>query len=385
MSSDFPVETPDEIEAIRRKKLPQTEAFHRIVLENRPLIDVRAPVEFEKGAFPGTVNLPLMNDEERRLVGIRYKESGNAAAVALGKELVGPHKAERVEAWAEFVREHPDALLYCFRGGQRSQIAQAWLEEAGITIPRLQGGYKAFRSFLIQESERISARADTLIIGGRTGSGKTLLIHRLENAVDLEGIARHRGSSFGRRITPQPSQIDFEDALAYALIRHENAQHKHLVIEHESHNVGRVYIPKPVYENFMEGSLIILTAPMEERVEITFGEYVTAALEEYTGVFGRENGPRQWFEDANAGIDRIRKRLGSERYAQIKSLFATAFATQLQTGETEGHKPWIRMLLRDYYDPMYDYQIEKSPIPVLFRGNADEVLAFIRSKEIPAP
>ncbi len=381
MSSDFPVGAPDEIEAIKRKNLPLTDAFREIVLEQRPLIDVRAPVEFEKGAFPGAVNLPLMDDEERRLVGIRYKESGNAAAVQLGKELVGPVKAERTGAWAEFVRQRPDACLYCFRGGQRSQIAQAWLEEAGITIPRLEGGYKAFRNFLMHESERISAEADTLIIGGRTGSGKTLLIHRLDNAVDLEGIARHRGSSFGRRITPQPSQIDFENTLAYALIRHEASGHRQLVIEHESHNVGRVYIPKPVYENFMEGGLVILTAPMQERIEITFDEYVTAALGEYEEVFGAVEGPRRWFEDANAGIDRIRKRLGSERYGQIKQLFATAFASQLQTGDTSGHKPWIRMLLRDYYDPMYDYQIEKSPLPVLFRGNADEIFDFVRSHE----
>ena len=371
----------DEIEAIKKLDLPLTDDFRSIVLENRPLIDVRAPVEFEKGAFPGAVNLPLMSDEERRLVGIRYKEKGNAEAVALGKELVGPLKTERVRAWAGFVEANPDAYLYCFRGGQRSQIAQAWLKEAGIEIPRLKGGYKAFRNFLTEESERISAEADTLIIGGRTGSGKTLLIHRLDNAVDLEGLANHRGSSFGRRITPQPSQIDFEDRLAYALIRHEAAGHRHLVIEHESHNVGRVYIPKPVYDHFLEGELIVLVTPLEERTEITFDEYVTHALSEYREAFGEEAGDRQWFEDANAGIDRIRKRLGHERYTQIKQLFATAFATQLRTGDTAGHRGWIRMLLRDYYDPMYDYQLQKSTLPVLFQGSADEIHAFIRNRE----
>ena len=361
-------------------ELPLTDDFRAIVLANRPLIDVRAPVEFEKGAFPGAVNLPLLNDEERRLIGIRYKEAGNTEAVELGKELIGPVKDERVKVWKAFVQANPDAYLYCFRGGQRSQISQMWMAEENITIPRLKGGYKAFRNFLIEDSERISEEAETIIIGGRTGSGKTLLIHQLNNAVDLEGIANHRGSSFGRFITPQPAQIDFEDALSYALIRHEAEGHRHLVIEHESHNIGRVYIPKPVFENFEQGGLVILVTPLEERTEITYHEYVTVALDEYRQQFGNE-GDQQWFEDANAGIDRIKRRLGSERYTQIKVLLANAFAKQLQTGETERHKPWITMLLQDYYDPMYDYQIEKSPIPILFRGNAEEVLAFIRSRE----
>ena len=261
-------------------ELPLIDDFRAIVLENRPLIDVRAPVEFEKGAFPGAVNLPLLNDEERRLIGIRYKENGNTAAVELGKELIGPVKDERVEAWKAFVQSHPVAYLYCFRGGQRSQISQMWMAEENITIPRLKGGYKAFRNFLINESERISSEAETIIIGGRTGSGKTLLIHQLDNAVDLEGLANHRGSSFGRFITPQPPQIDFEDALAYALVRHEAKEDRHLVIEHESHNIGRVYIPKPIYENFEQGGLVILVKPLQERTEITYHEYVTVAYEE---------------------------------------------------------------------------------------------------------
>jgi tRNA 2-selenouridine synthase len=377
---DFPsLGTVDEIEAINKLDLPLTEAFRSIVLENRPLIDVRAPVEFEKGAFPTAVNLPLMNDEERHLIGIRYKEQGNASAVQLGKELVGPVKEERVQVWRDFVQEYPDAYLYCFRGGQRSQISQAWLKEAGITIPRLKGGYKAFRGFLMQESERIADEAKTLILGGRTGSGKTLLLHELKNSIDLEGLANHRGSSFGGFTSAQPTQIDFEDALGYALIKHEAEGHTQLVIEDESHNIGRIYIPKPVFTHLKKGELIILNTPMSERVDITFNEYVTQALKNYQSHY-EDEGVTQWFHDAMAALERIRKRIGYERYIHIKTTFEDAFSVQEKTGDATQHKMWIEMLLRDYYDPMYDYQIEKSETTIAFEGNYAEVLAYLKER-----
>ncbi len=357
-----------------------TEDFRAIVLQLRPLIDVRAPVEFEKGAFPGAVNLPLMNDEERRLVGIRYKERGNSAAVALGHELVGGSvKAARVQAWQAFLKAHPDAWLYCFRGGQRSAISQQWLREAGITLPRLRGGYKAFRNFLMEASERISSEVRTRIIGGRTGSGKTLLLHGLDNAIDLEALARHRGSSFGRHITPQPSQIDFENALAYELIRHEAALHEHLVIEHESYRIGRVHLPKPIFENFHKGELVILETPFEARVAITLDEYVTQAQQRYEEHFGSE-GVQLWLDDMLASLARIEKRLGNERFLHVRSVMQDAFDKQRQNVLLSHHESWIALLLREYYDPMYDYQIATTKIPVIFRGNAAEVTAFLKAR-----
>ncbi|MEN8255915.1 MAG: tRNA 2-selenouridine(34) synthase MnmH, partial [Verrucomicrobiota bacterium] len=198
--------------------LPTTKDFKRIVLDDIPLIDVRAPIEFESGAFPTAVNLPLMNNEERHLVGIRYKEKGNAAAVKLGHELVGGEvKQERIAAWAEQIKHRPDTMLYCFRGGQRSKISQQWIaEETGTVIPRLEGGYKAFRNYLLEQLDPANQNPVPVILGGRTGTGKTILLQQLENAVDLEAIANHRGSSFGRFTTPQPCPIDFENSLAWA-------------------------------------------------------------------------------------------------------------------------------------------------------------------------
>ena len=361
--------------------LPLVEDFREIVLNQRPLMDLRAPIEFNKGAFPNAVNLPILNDEERRLVGTCYKEKGNVAATKLGHKLIqGEVKSERVTAWLDFMTENPEAYLYCFRGGQRSEIGQTWLKEEGVVVPKLKGGFKKFRNYLMGESERISRETKTLILGGRTGVGKTILIHEISNMIDLEGLANHRGSSFGRYLTPQPTQINFESALSYALIHFEQQNHKYLVLEHESSNIGSVHIQKNVYENFEAGERINLESSLEERTKITHHEYVVLALQNYHELYG-ESGIQKWTEDIRGSIGRIKRRIGDQRYNHVIQLFSEALDEQEASNSLELHKRWVEFLLDEYYDPMYDYQIAKSKIPLIFSGNKEEVLAFIRSKD----
>ncbi|MFK5937186.1 MAG: tRNA 2-selenouridine(34) synthase MnmH, partial [Sulfurimonas sp.] len=358
--------------------LPLTSDFHSIVLNETPLLDVRAPVEFEKGAFTNASNFPILIDKERHLIGIKYKNEGNEAAVKLAEKLIKETgKEERVANWKKYLKENKNALLYCFRGGQRSGIAQEWLGEAGVEITRLEGGYKAFRSYLMEQTLEISKKTDILILGGRTGSGKTLLLPEIENSIDLENIANHRGSSFGNFITSQPTQINFENTLAYKLIQFESKNYKNLVIEHESHNIGRSFIPKSIYKNFMDGKLILLETPLEERIKITFDEYIVGALKNYNKKFGDE-GINKWAKDVNNNLDKIQKRLGSQVHSEFKFIFHKALKEHLENGNIEGYKELLKRLLVDYYDPMYDYQIQKSPIPIVFKGNAKEVLAFIK-------
>jgi len=362
--------------------LPLIDDFHTLVLEDRPLIDTRAPVEFAKGSFPGAVNLPLMNDAEREQVGTVYKHQGHDAAVALGHELVSADiKAERVQAWVDFVTEHPDAYLFCWRGGQRSQIAQAWLHEAGITLPRLQGGYKAFRNYLMSESLRLAEAKEILILGGRTGSGKTLLLPKLPQSIDLEGLANHRGSSFGRFATPQPTQIGFENALAYAQIHHDHLKHTRLIIEDESRNIGRCYIPDGVFDLFQRGKVVLLEASLEERIEITYDEYVLAAQRDYARHHAAGMTPHNWIDVMQHNFVRIRKRLGDENFRHLTQLLNQAWEHQLRTDDPGEHRRWIRELLERYYDPMYDYQIERKQDRIVFRGNAQAVVDYLRERK----
>jgi len=363
--------------------LPLSSDFRSIVLNRTPLIDVRAPVEFEKGAFPNAVNLPLMNDEERRLVGICYKKEGNAEAVKLGHSLVGGQvKEERIKAWSDFMAANPDAMLYCFRGGQRSRISQEWLNDNGKMIVRLKGGYKAFRNYLLTEIEESPSHFRPLILGGRTGSGKTILLKKVRNAIDLEGLANHRGSSFGRKLTPQPAQIDFENALAYELIKKLDMGFRHLVFEDEGKNVGSVYLPKAFAGYLAASPLVILETPTEERIETTFDEYVLEAQRIYSNLEG-DNALEKWKDDIKTAMRRIERRLGSQRHREVSDIFDDAFSEQLRSGSLDAYREWVAYLLREYYDPMYDYQIQKRSEQIAFRGSAEEVVAYFERPENP--
>ncbi|HCX65185.1 MAG TPA: tRNA 2-selenouridine(34) synthase MnmH, partial [Eubacteriaceae bacterium] len=221
--------------------LPLTDDFKEIVLNERPLIDLRAPVEYQKGSFPNSINLPLMTDEEREQVGICYKEKGHDAALTLGHELVqGEKKEERLQNWTTFIDAHPDTLLFCFRGGNRSEIVQQWIfEKTQKKVPRLTGGYKKFRHYLMDSLNPQNISTKPLILTGFTGSGKTEILKQFEHAIDLEGLANHRGSSFGGKISSQPTQVNFENKLAYQIIQHQHKQFAVLLLEDESRNIGR--------------------------------------------------------------------------------------------------------------------------------------------------
>ncbi len=364
-------------------KLPLVDNFEEIAIHKYPLIDTRAPIEYQKGSFPNSVNLPLMNNEERERVGTTYKQKGQDEAIKLGFQLVsGEIKSSRVKSWVEFIKAHPDTHIFCWRGGMRSEIVQQWIYEAsGIKVPKLKGGYKAFRNYLIQRSLELAKQKDIYILGGRTGSGKTLILQDIPQSIDLEGIAKHRGSAFGRYAEPQPSQISFENALAYAQIEHNHKGYQRLVIEDESRNIGQRYIPHDIFEEFQKGRVVIVEVPLSQRVEITYNDYVIYAQKEYDEAYKQGLCEYGWYETMLHNFQRIKKRLGNERFDRFIDIFESAWSYQQQSSDPSRHKEWIEALLRDYYDPMYDYQIEKKRDRVIFRGSSDEVREYLKGVE----
>ena len=364
-------------------ELPVTTDFLKIVVENIPLMDVRAPVEFGAGAFPMAVNLPIMDNDDRHLVGICYKKHGREAAFDLAyKRVSGKLKQQRVDGWVDYHAKNPNALFYCFRGGMRSKTAQQWFaEETDIIVDRLEGGYKAFRRFLIESMNPAQINGTPVILGGRTGSGKTILLQQLENSIDLEAIANHRGSTFGAFLSPQPTQIDFENRLACQLIKHNHRRFSHIVLEDEGSYIGARYIPNELVQFFKRDTVVLLESDMDDRVETIHKEYVVAAQKEFFHYSGEEKGLEGWFAGMQAKMMRIKKRLGGERLKRIVEMLCRGVEEQRKLGQTQFHRKWIELLLTEYYDPMYDYQIEKSGREIVFSGTFSEVLGYLRNIE----
>lgn len=347
--------------------------FSQLFLHDTPLIDTRSPGEFAKGSFPHALNLPLMLDDERAKVGTCYKQRGQDAAISLGHKLVcGEIKQQRVERWLEFAQAHPQGYLFCWRGGLRSQISLEWLQEAGVEYPRIPGGYKALRRFLIDQTEAIIQKRPLILLAGRTGSGKTHVLNSLPTSIDLEGLAHHRGSSFGKRPYGQPSQISFENQLAIALLKKTAASSHPLLLEDESSFIGRCSLPLSLYKQMKQSPRILLEVPLEDRVNTIQNDYIVELCNEYQQVH-QEHGFDLFASMLRNGLQRIAKRLGGQSTQFIGQILEEALARQLSHGETAMHKIWIKELLVKYYDPSYDYQLSRNNQAILFKGNGQEV------------
>jgi tRNA 2-selenouridine synthase len=378
------------------QRRPDTSNYRALLLSDAPMMDVRAPVEYEKGSFPSATNLPIMNNDERRLVGICHKEQGPDAAWELGNQLVsGSIKDERICQWVDFHQKEPQGYLFCFRGGLRSQTAQQWIQcTTGIRVPIVTGGYKAMRQFMLDELERSLAhdRTRMICICGATGAGKTKVIVELpKSSIDLEGLAHHRGSTFGRwpEDPEQPSQINFENSISIGLLKLLDAseqrqaiQQKTVVfIEDEGNRIGKLSLPVILRERMAAcNGVIVVEEKMQERVDVILEDYVHDLGRRFATLHGNEWGMQVHRDYLTRGLRSCRNRMGGERYDSLSCTMAAAFSEQTTTGDASLHRVWIETLLEEYYDPMYKYQFEQRDVssPELFRGKRDEVIEYCK-------
>ena len=238
-----------------------------------PIIDVRSPGEFEKGHIPSAVNIPLFNNEERAHVGTVYKQQSREAAIKVGYTYVNPKLQSFID---ESLEVAPDrrVTVHCWRGGMRSRSFAQHLSDNGFTdVKIVVGGYKAYRNHVL---DGFAVNARLRVLGGYTGSGKTLILKELANrnhqVIDLEDLANHRGSAFGAiGQQVQPTVEQFENNL-FELWRKLDLI-KPVWVEDESYNIGRVNIPMPLFLQIRSGLLFFIDIPKEERARFLVEDY----------------------------------------------------------------------------------------------------------------
>lgn len=355
------------------------ENFLEFVRDDRLLVDVRSEIEFSEGHIPGSINLPILNTEERALVGTIYKQQGPQAAVRLGHQIVsGVVKEQRIQAWVQkFKSQTKPGVLTCFRGGMRSQLAQVWCRDAQVSVPRVQGGTKSFRNFLLQQLI-VRSQEKMTVISGATGVGKSLLLRELaaDSAVlDLEREANHRGSAFGGFEQAQPSQITFENRLSYQLIKLEEKikEQGTLLIEDESRLIGHCVLPEILFSQLRRSEIVFIDESLEVRTQNTFDEYIfTTALSKPD-----EEKAVHVFDHYQACVQRISRKLGGLRTGEILKDLATARQIFHVNRDLEPNKIWIRKLLEWYYDPLYFRSLQQRQPTFIFRGSKKDVVQFL--------
>ncbi|SPY77603.1 tRNA 2-selenouridine synthase [Providencia rustigianii] len=352
--------------------------IRQLLISDTPIIDVRAPIEFQQGSMPSALNLPLMNDDERTAVGICYKQKGSDKAVALGHQLVsGELRENRIAAWKAACQQSPEGYICCARGGMRSHIVQQWLKDCGIEYPLISGGYKTLRQAAIDAINELSQRP-VILIGGCTGNGKTLLVQNLDDGIDLEGIAHHRGSSFGRTLEAQFSQATFENYLAVSMLK-KAPNHNRWILEDEGRAIGINSLPEPMRAAMEAANIAVVEDPFELRMQRLKEEYFNRMTHDFIAAYGEEKGWDAYSEYLHHGLHAIRKRLGSQRAIELTALLDNALIEQRKTGHTEVHFSWLSPLLHEYYDPMYRYQLSKKQQRIVFKGTFEEVTEWVKS------
>ncbi|HEJ9738153.1 TPA: tRNA 2-selenouridine(34) synthase MnmH [Proteus mirabilis] len=346
--------------------------IRQLLANETPIIDVRAPIEFNQGAMPNAINLPLMNNEERAAVGTCYKQHGSQKAVELGHQLVkGEIKAHRVAAWREACERFPSGFICCARGGMRSHIVQKWLAEIGIDYPLIEGGYKALRQATIEMTNELVQRP-IILIGGCTGNGKTTLVRSLPEGIDLEGFAHHRGSSFGRTVEAQFAQATFENYLAVDMLK-KSPYHSRWVLEDEGRAIGANGLPESLRIQMATAHLVVVDDPFERRMARLKEEYFDRMTHDFIEAYGEEKGWQEYSDYLHHGLYAIRRRLGAQRAAELTQLLDNALAAQKISANIEVHFSWLSPLLKEYYDPMYRYQLSKKQDKIIYTGSYEEV------------
>lgn len=314
----------------------------QLIQAGMPVLDVRSPSEYSHARIPRAVSFPLFDDMERAEIGTLYKQVSREAAFVRGMEYVGPKMAGFITRAREIACGKP-ILVYCARGGKRSESMTWLLYQSGLEVYRLSGGYKAYRRFCLDQLSACQLRF--IRIGGKTGSGKTDIIktlgHQGQQVLDLEGLAHHRGSAFGYGQDEwQPSNEQFENDIAQRLFLFD--PERIIWVEDESQHIGRLSIPKPFWQYIRNAPMIQVDKSTESRLTEILNSYGSLPLTQL-----------------KKGFMRIAKRLGPSRTKQALAALK------------ENDLSMAAKIALEYYDKLYTMAKLDNPRPALYQLDAD--------------
>lgn len=294
-----------------------------------PVVDVRSQAEFQEGHIRGAVNIPLLNNEERAVVGTDYKQKGQKEAIKTGFKLVGPRLLSIINE-AEKVAQQKELLVHCWRGGMRSNTFSQFVGIAGVKSHTLNGGYKEYRSLALESFKK---PFKIILITGCTGSGKSEVLRALkqqgEQVLDLEELAHHKGSAFGGLLMPpQPTTEQFQNELFEEILLLD--PDRRIWVEDESIAIGKIFLPTDFWRTMHESPLVQMEVPKQVRVQRLVNEYGPADREEFLTIMGK-----------------IIKRLGGQHFKEAKEMLL------------QGDMASTIEILLTYYDKAYLQSIER--------------------------
>jgi len=300
---------------------------------NSVWVDVRSPVEFAAGHIPGAINVPLFSDNERAEVGTIYKNAGQSDAKKHGLSIVSPKLPAMIDSIRTILPPDGMVIVYCWRGGMRSQSIVRILDLMNIPAYQLVGGYKVHRRYILDGLDRVNLSGPLIVVSGSTGVGKTLLLNLLATqgcpTIDLEHLANHRGSVFGQVGLGTPTTTPNFEANLFAELQTVHTA-PFLLVECESKRIGKVYIPDKFFQTMQNGKRILIEASIEKRVDRLKIEYLDLS--------------EQNRQDIMSSLQTLQNRLGKKKTAALQEALLANKVEEV-----------ITTLLTDYYDPLYGY------------------------------